>query len=159
MNGRNRIARRAQTTTNPTIASSASTKSTNICAKIPSSARIQYASDVCCSREIAPDISEDMTRPLSLGKSAAVLIALAAMTACRSARTIKLEWDAPPVSPDGYRILVDDRVVTTIPPPPVDASCRCVRASVPVERGRHTVKVVAYNAAGDSPPSAVAVIE
>jgi hypothetical protein len=106
-----------------------------------------------------PDSTNDMTSPESFTRSAAVLLALVAFTACRPTRTITLEWDAPATSPDGYRIVVDDRVVLTIPPPPVDQSCKCVRASVPVERGRHTVKVVAYNAAGDSPPSAIAVVE
>ena len=46
-----------------------------------------------------------------------------------------------------------------IPPPPVDPACRCLKVSVSVPRGRHTLKVIAYNAFGDSPPSAVAVVE
>jgi hypothetical protein len=87
------------------------------------------------------------------------LAALLAVTACRPGRTIKLEWDAPAVVPDGYRILLDDRVLMNVPPPSVDPACRCLSVSVDVPRGRHTLKVIAYNAVGDSPPTAVVAVE
>ena len=74
-------------------------------------------------------------------------------------RKVKIAWEAPPGELTGYRILVDERVVSEIPPPPPDPSCSCPTASVDVPRGRHTIKVVAYNKAGQSPPSAVTVVE
>ena len=82
---------------------------------------------------------------------------LMAITACRPNRTVKLAWDAPAVMPTGYKILVDDQVVMNVPPPPVDPSCKCLTLEVPVPGGSHTLKVVAYSPAGDSPPSAIAV--
>ena len=88
-----------------------------------------------------------------------VFVSLALITACRPSRTIKLIWDAPDVLPSGYRIVVDEGVVMDIPPPPVDPSCKCLTVSVAVPKGPHTVKVVAYNQFGSSPPSAVAVIQ
>ena len=74
-------------------------------------------------------------------------------------RTVKIAWEAPPGELTGYRILVDERVVSEIPPPPPDPSCSCPTASVDVPRGQHTIKVVAYNKAGQSPPSAVTVVK
>jgi hypothetical protein len=88
-----------------------------------------------------------------------VLLSLATIVACRPERTVKLAWDAPAVSPAGYRILVDDQIVMDIPPPPLDPSCNCPTAVVPVGRGTHTVKVIAYSTYGDSPPSAVIVVK
>jgi len=87
------------------------------------------------------------------------LVSLATIAACRPERTVKLAWDAPPVSPSGYRILVDDQMVMDIPPPPLDPACKCPTATVPVGRGTHTVKVIAYSPAGESPPSAVLVVK
>ena len=74
-------------------------------------------------------------------------------------RTVKIAWDAPAGELTGYRILVDERVVSEIPPPPPDPSCACPTASVDVPRGQHTITVVAYNKAGQSPPSAVTVVK
>ena len=74
-------------------------------------------------------------------------------------RKVKIAWEAPPGELTGYRILVDERVVSEIPPPPPDPSCSCPTASVDVPRGQHTIKVIAYNKAGQSPPSAVTVVE
>ena len=74
-------------------------------------------------------------------------------------RTVKIAWEAPAGELTGYRILVDERVVSEIPPPPPDPSCSCPTASVDVPRGQHTIKVVAYNKAGQSPPSAVTVVK
>jgi hypothetical protein len=89
-----------------------------------------------------------------------VLVSLTLIgAACRPSRTIKLIWDAPDVLPNGYRIVVDDAVVMDVPPPPVDPSCKCLTVSVAVPKGPHTVKVVAYNQFGSSPPSAVAVVK
>lgn len=93
--------------------------------------------------------------------------ALMALPACRSksessakeTRTVKLAWDAPLETPSGYRVLVDDVVILDIPPPPLDPACQCLTASVAVPRGPHTVKVVAYNPLGVSPPSAVTVVQ
>ena len=100
-----------------------------------------------------------MRTPRFIPRSAAVLATLLTFTACTHDRKISLEWDAPQTAPAGYRILVDERVLMNIPPPPVDPACRCLKVSVSVPRGRHTLKVIAYNAFGDSPPSAVAVVE
>jgi hypothetical protein len=100
-----------------------------------------------------------MTTRRFIPRSAIVLAALLAVTACRPGRTIKLEWDVPAVTPEGYRILLDDRVLTNVPPPPVDPGCRCLAVSVYVPRGRHTLKVIAYNAFGDSPPTAIVALE
>ncbi len=87
------------------------------------------------------------------------LVIAIAMTACRPTRTVKLAWDAPATPPDGYRILVDGRVVLDIPPPPLDPGCHCPTVAVPVPRGQHTVSVVAYNRGGMSKPSASVVVE
>ena len=63
-------------------------------------------------------------------------------------RLVKVGWDRPAVAANRYQILVDDRVVQEIPPPPLDAECRCLLVSVSVPQGTHTVKVVAYSAGG-----------
>lgn len=87
------------------------------------------------------------------------MLMLATMTACWPRRTVKLAWDAPAVLPSGYRILVDDQTVMDIPPPPLDPECKCPTVIVPIGRGTHTLKVIAYSPFGDSPPSAVAVLK
>ena len=92
-------------------------------------------------------------------RSAIALTVLVAAAACQPGRTVKLEWDVPAVAADGYRILLDDRLLMNVPPPPVDPACRCLGVSVFVPRGRHTLKVIAYNAFGDSPPTAVVAVE
>jgi hypothetical protein len=104
-----------------------------------------------------------MITPSSAARFLAALVLLATIVACRPTRTVKLEWDAPAGSPTGsptgYRILVDDKLVMDIPPPPVDPSCKCLRVSLPVPTGTHTVKVVAYSPFGSSPPSIVSVLK
>ena len=101
-----------------------------------------------------------VARPTSLRSLALPLLLSAfAAAACRPGRTVKLAWDAPTVVPMGYRILVDDRVVLQIPPPPLDPSCSCPTVTVPVPAGEHTITVVAYNQFGQSPPSAIAVVK
>lgn len=85
-----------------------------------------------------------------------LLLALMA-TACGKERMIRVAWDAPPVPPQGYRVLVDDRLVMDIPPPALDPSCACQSVTVPVPRGQHVVKVVAYNQSGESAPNTVTV--
>jgi hypothetical protein len=91
--------------------------------------------------------------------ASAVCLAIA-FGSCRPAtRNVKIAWDAPNPSPAGYRILVDDRVVMNIPPPPTDPSCSCLSVSVPVPYGQHTITVVAYNQFGESTPSAVSVVK
>ena len=87
------------------------------------------------------------------------LVSLAIIVGCRPGRTVKLAWDAPAVSPSGYRILVDDQRVMDIPPPPLDPACSCPSVVVPVGRGPHTIKVIAYSVYGESPPSAVVVVK
>jgi hypothetical protein len=84
---------------------------------------------------------------------------LFAAAACRPARTIRLEWDAPALPVSGYRILVDDHVVSEIPAPPLDPSCKCLAVSIPVPSGQHTISVIAYNASGQSAPSAIKVVK
>ena len=74
-------------------------------------------------------------------------------------RKVRIAWDAPPVAPLGYRILVDDGVVLEIPPPSADPSCNCLAVTVPVPAGPHTIKLVAYNQNGVSPPSTVTVVQ
>lgn len=79
--------------------------------------------------------------------------------ACRPrADSVRIAWDAPTQAPKGYRILVDDRVVMTIPPPPLDPSCSCPAVSVPVPPGEHKITVIAYNESGDSAPTAVTFV-
>ena len=109
-------------------------------------------------------------RSWSLKTALALTVWALAMSACGASkatenehnanvRKVKIAWEAPPGELTGYRILVDERVVSEIPPPPPDPSCSCPTASVDVPRGQHTIKVIAYNKAGQSPPSAVTVVE
>lgn len=72
-------------------------------------------------------------------------------------RTVTVGWDVPAVAPDGYRIFVDDQMVLKIPPPPVDRRCDCLTVSLPVPRGQHLVRVLAYNAAGNSTAASLTV--
>jgi hypothetical protein len=72
---------------------------------------------------------------------------------------VRIAWDPPTPAPKGYRILVDDREVMNIPPPPIDRSCSCLTASVPVPRGEHKITVIAYNEFGNSAPTAVTVVK
>jgi hypothetical protein len=81
-----------------------------------------------------------------------------AMSACRGTRTVKIGWDVPATLPDGYRVLVDDRVVMEIPPPPIDDNCHCLTVAVTVPRGEHTLSVVAYNRDGATRQSASLVV-
>ena len=87
------------------------------------------------------------------------LIALASVSCRQPQRMVKIAWDAATPPPTGYKILVDDRVVMDIPPPPLDPSCSCPTVSVPVPAGPHTIKVIAVNAYGQSAPSAIAVVK
>src|SRR5215468_1117156 len=90
----------------------------------------------------------------------ALLITVLAAIGCRKPeRTVKIAWDAAVPMPTGYKVLVDDRVVMEIPPPPLDPSCSCPTVSVPVPQGQHTIKVVAINQYGQSAPSAVTVVK
>ena len=100
-----------------------------------------------------------MTTAQSAVRFSGALLMLATIVACRPARTVTLAWDAPAVSPTGYRILVDDQQVMDIPPPQVDPACKCLTVIVPVARGTHTLKVIAYSMLGESPPSAVVVVK
>jgi hypothetical protein len=91
----------------------------------------------------------------------ALLIAMALLTAgCRPTRTVTIGWDAPANVPDRYRVLVDDRVVLDIVPPPLDDRCNCLPVSVPVPaRGHHTIRVVAYNRRGAAATSADLIVQ
>lgn len=100
-----------------------------------------------------------MTTARSASAFLGALMSLAAIVGCRPVRTVTLAWDAPAVPPVGYRIMVDDQLVMDIPPPPLDPECKCPTVAVPVGRGTHTVKVIAYSPAGESPPSAVVVVK
>lgn len=92
-------------------------------------------------------------------KRVLLLAVVMAAEACRPTRAVKVGWDPPHVAPDGYRILIDDRVVQDIPPPPLDRRCNCLTATVRVPAGRHTVSVVAYDRGGTSRPSASVVVQ
>ena len=94
------------------------------------------------------------SRNLSQAIAAVALLA----AACRPADAVRIAWDAPRPPPKGYRILVDDRLVMTIPPPPLDPSCSCLTVWVPVSPGEHKITVIAYNELGDSAPTAVTFV-
>jgi hypothetical protein len=79
--------------------------------------------------------------------------------ACRQSRTVRIAWDAPVAAPTGYKILIDDEVVMEILPPPLDPSCSCLAVSVPVQRGEHTITVIAYNQFGQSAPSTITFVK
>lgn len=105
----------------------------------------------------------------SMRCAAGAVICALAVVACGSDKTVeapkpavpepkvKIAWDAPTGVVKGYRILIDERVVAEIPPPPLDPSCSCPTTSVAVPRGEHTIKVIAYNDLGESPPTTVTV--
>jgi hypothetical protein len=95
-----------------------------------------------------------MRRRLAHAIAAVALLA----AACRPPDSVRIAWDAPKPPPKGYRILVDDRVVMTIPPPALDPSCSCPTVWVPVPPGEHKITVIAYNEIGDSAPTAVTVV-
>ena len=103
----------------------------------------------------------DATGPRTAKSSSAVLlIAVAAALAtagCRTPESVRVAWDAPMPAVKGYRILVDDRPVMTIPPPPLDPACSCAAVWVPVPPGEHKVTVIAYNELGDGAPSVITV--
>jgi hypothetical protein len=89
---------------------------------------------------------------------AILLVALFA-AACRPPKdSVRIAWDTPSPAPTGYRILVDDRVVMTIPPPKLDPACSCSAVWVPVPPGQHKITVIAYNEFGDSAPTAVTLV-
>jgi hypothetical protein len=72
---------------------------------------------------------------------------------------VRVGWDPPTGRPDGYWVLVDGHKVLDIPPPPPDPRCSCLSVEVSVPRGRHTVRVVAYNRDGGTNPSASIVVQ
>jgi hypothetical protein len=82
----------------------------------------------------------------------AAILAVLLGAGCRRDRSVNLEWDAPAVIPDRYRILVDGRTVSEIPPPAIDPSCRCMRSSVRVSPGEHIVRLDACNLNGACTP-------
>ena len=98
-----------------------------------------------------------MLRPSHTLAYAIAALALFA-AACRAPDAVRIAWDVPRPAPKGYRILVDDRVVMTIPPPPLDPSCSCLTLWVPVAPGEHKITVIAYNEFGDSAPTAVTFV-
>jgi hypothetical protein len=73
-----------------------------------------------------------------------LFVLLSAAIACRSPRTVMIGWDVPAETPDGYKIMVDDKLMRDIPPPPIDASCNCLKVAVQLPSGQHTVSVIAY---------------
>jgi hypothetical protein len=85
-----------------------------------------------------------------------VAVAILAV-ACSPTRTVKIGWDVPAVAPDGYRIFIDDQMVLDVPPPPRDRRCNCLMVSLPVPRGRHIVRVLAYNRNGTAPAASITV--
>jgi len=101
---------------------------------------------------------QSLTRE-NLNRTAALLLVGLAAAACRPSRTVKIAWDPPATPPAGYRILIDDRVVLEIAPPPLDPSCSCPTVAVQVPKGEHTLKVVAFNRYGESEPSAITVVK
>ena len=104
--------------------------------------------------------SPDATGPRTALLILALLPIALTATGCRPpADTVRIAWDAPSAPPKGYRILVDDRVVMTIAPPPLDRSCSCPAVDVPVPPGDHKITVVAFNESGDSAPSAVTFVK
>ena len=90
-----------------------------------------------------------------------ITVAVAALaTGCSRERIVKVGWDPPAQMPDRYLILVDDKLVREIPPPSINAECRCLIALVSVPRGRHTIKVVASTSrGGNSAPSAAVTVQ
>ena len=93
-------------------------------------------------------------RTLTHATAAAALL----VAACRPGNSVRVAWDAPTHEPTGYRILVDEHVVMTIPPPPLDPTCSCPAVWVPVPPGEHKITVIAYNQIGDSAPTAVTFV-
>jgi hypothetical protein len=106
------------------------------------------------SRERHTHAVRSRLRTIAHGIAAVAL----ALVSCRPADSVRVAWDAPTPAPKGYRIVVDDRVVMTIPPPPLDQSCSCPTVWVPVPPGEHKITVVAFNEFGDSAPTAITVV-
>jgi hypothetical protein len=78
----------------------------------------------------------------------AAIVALLLLAGCRRDRSVNLEWDAPAVVPDRYRLVLDGRAFSEIPPPAIDSTCRCMRFSVRVPPGEHEVRIDACNLNG-----------
>src|SRR5215218_5131211 len=72
-----------------------------------------------------------------LGAQCAAIAAVLLVTGCRRDRTVNLEWDAPAVVPARYRIVLDGRTFSEIPPPALDGACRCMKLSLRVPPGEH----------------------
>ncbi|HKT81052.1 MAG TPA: hypothetical protein VJP86_12585 [Vicinamibacterales bacterium] len=85
------------------------------------------------------------------------LILVSCVTGCRSERMVTVGWDIPPALPDGYRVMLDDRMLMDIKPPLPDPSCSCLHVQVPVPRGRHTITVLAYTSGVTSPSATLTV--
>ena len=83
----------------------------------------------------------------------AVAIALTT-AACNRDRTVTVGWDPPRVMPAKYRVFIDGQVTTEIAPPPEDPSCRCLKVSIVVPPGRHTIRVDACSRENECTPSA-----
>jgi len=82
-------------------------------------------------------------------------VAFAVTTAaCNRDRTVTVGWDPPRNMPAKYRVLVDGQVKTEIPPPPEDPTCHCLKVSIVVPSGRHTVRVDACTLENKCTPSA-----
>jgi hypothetical protein len=88
-----------------------------------------------------------------------ISIAAAAVVAgCSRERIVKIGWDQPAATPDGYRIFIDNNLVKEIAPPPFDGACRCLQVAVPVPRGTHTIQVVAYSLTNGASPAASLIV-
>jgi hypothetical protein len=82
------------------------------------------------------------------------VVAIALITpACNRDRTVTVGWDTPRTMPAKYRVLIDGRVTTEIAPPPADPTCRCLKVSIVVPRGRHTIRVDACTVENECTPS------
>jgi hypothetical protein len=106
----------------------------------------------------SPDVHSPARRSRSWALASTIGAVALFAAACAPSDSVRVAWDAPTPDPKGYRILVDDRLVSTIPPPPLDSSCSCPAVWVPVPRGEHKVTLIAYNDFGDSAPVTVTVV-
>src|SRR5262245_12006975 len=86
-----------------------------------------------------------------------VVLAVAVVGCQPPPRNVRIGWDVPAVAPKGYRILLDEIVVSEIAPPPLDPSCSCPTVTVQVPPGQHTIKIIAFNEAGQSTPASVTI--
>jgi hypothetical protein len=90
----------------------------------------------------------------------AIVLAIAMLSCWNTPRSVRIGWDAPATLPAGYWILVDNRKVLDIRPPVLDPGCGCLTVMVDIpRRGRHTVRVVAYDRNGETSPSALLAVE